>query len=119
VTTTESADRQSDLSQPRYKAFFSYSHRADAMLAPVLKSAVERFAKPWYKRRSLRIFLDETNLALTPKLWSSIESALRQTEYLILLGSPEAAASEWVKMEIEWWLSVSYTHLTLPTICSV
>lgn len=104
MATIASADQQSDLTQLPYKAFFSYSHKADAMFAPMLKSAVQRFAKPWYKRRSLRIFLDETNLALTPKLWSSIESALGKAEYLILLGSPEAAASEWVKKEVEWWL---------------
>jgi WD40 repeat protein len=103
VATIASADQQTDLAQLRYKAFFSYSHKADAMFAR-MKSRVERFAKPWYRRRSLRIFLDETNLALTPKLWSSIESALRKAEYLILLGSPEAAVSEWVKKEVEWWL---------------
>lgn len=105
MATTQSADQQSDLSPLRYKAFISYSHRADAVLAPALKAAIERFAKPWYRRRALRIFLDETNLALTPKLWSSIQLALGQAEYLILLGSPESASSEWVKMEVECWLS--------------
>jgi hypothetical protein len=105
VATVGSADQELDLSEFRYKAFLSYSHGANAMLAPSLKSAVERFATPWYKRRSLSIFLDKSSLALTPKLWSSIESALLQSEYLILLASPQAAASEWVKTEVGWWLS--------------
>ena len=32
----------------RYKAFLSYSHATDGKLAPALKVALERFAKPWY-----------------------------------------------------------------------
>ena len=31
-----------------YKAFISYSHAADNRLAPMLQSALQRFAKPFY-----------------------------------------------------------------------
>ena len=39
-----------------YDGFISYSHAADDLLAPRLQAGLQRFAKPWWKRRALRIF---------------------------------------------------------------
>jgi hypothetical protein len=55
-----------------YDGFISYSHAADDLLAPRLQSALQRFAKPWWKRRAVRIFRDESSLSANPHLWSSI-----------------------------------------------
>jgi WD40 repeat protein len=88
-----------------YNAFISYSHAADGTLAPALQSALHRFAKPWYKLRALRVFRDQTNLAVNPALWSSICEALDQSQFFILLASPEAAASPWVAKEAEYWIT--------------
>lgn len=88
----------------KYNAFISYSHAADNRLAPALQSALQRFAKPLLQARSIRVFRDETGLGLTPTLWPAIEQALGESEYFILLASPQAAASEWVRQEINWWL---------------
>ena len=88
-----------------YKAFISYSHAGDGRLAPAVQSALQRFAKPWYRLRALRIFRDKTSLAATPGLWTSIEQALSRSEFFLLLASPEAAASPWISREVEWWLS--------------
>lgn len=88
----------------RYKAFISYSHGADNRLAPALRTALHGFAKPWYRLRAMRVFRDETGLAVTPALWPSIEAALLDSEYFLLLASPDAAASEWVQREVAWWL---------------
>ena len=88
----------------RYKAFISYSHAADGKLAPALQTGLERFAKPWYRLRALRIFRDKTGLAVTPALWNSIQKALETSEFFILLASPMAAESKWVQQEIEFWL---------------
>jgi len=88
----------------RYKAFISYSHSADNRLAPALRTALHGFAKPWYRLRAMRVFRDETGLAVTPALWPSIEAALLDSEYFLLLASPDAAASEWVQREVAWWL---------------
>src|SRR5229473_3216258 len=90
-----------------YKAFISYSHAADGKLAPALQNALCRFAKPWYRRRAMRVFRDTSNLAVSPYLWSSIESALKESEYLLLLASPEAAHSEWVPKELDSFLQQS------------
>jgi hypothetical protein len=46
----------------------------------------------------------DTSLSATPHLWPSIEQALGQSRFLILLASPEAAASRWVGQEVAYWL---------------
>lgn len=88
-----------------YKAFISYSHAADGNLAPAIQYALHRIAKPWYRLRSMRIFRDQTNLSASPGLWSSIESALRDSEFFLFMASPMAAQSIWVQKEVDWWLS--------------
>jgi tetratricopeptide (TPR) repeat protein len=90
---------------PAYDAFISYSHAKDKPIAAALQSVVQRLGKPWYRRRALRVFRDDTSLSATPQLWPSIEQALAQSRFLILLASPEAAASPWVGKEVEYWLA--------------
>src|SRR3990172_7699891 len=87
-----------------YKAFMSYSHAADGELAPALQSALHRFAKSWYRLRAMRVFRDKTSLSATPELWPTIEKAMSESEYFLLLASPQAAASRWVQQEVDWWL---------------
>lgn len=89
----------------KYDAFISYSHAADGELAPSLQKAFHRIAKPIFKFRSLNVFRDETSLSATPHLWNTIEDALRQSQYLVLLASPTAAQSIWVQKEVEFWLN--------------
>jgi hypothetical protein len=76
--------------QDRYNGFLSYSHAADGSLAPKLQSALHSFAKPWYRLRAIRIFRDKTSLSASPSLWPSIEAALRNSEFLLLMASPDA-----------------------------
>jgi pSer/pThr/pTyr-binding forkhead associated (FHA) protein len=83
----------------RYRAFISYSHAVDGKLAPALQGALHQFAKPWYRPHALRVFYDQASLAANPGLWSSIQATLADSEYFILLASPEAARSEWVARE--------------------
>ena len=98
----------------RYHAFISYSHAADGKLAPSLQSGLTRFARPWNRLRAARIFRDNTSLSATPELWGSIERALTQSLYFILLASPEAAGSPWVTKEIDWWFRrKSSAHLLI------
>lgn len=88
----------------RYDAFISYSHAADGKLAPKLQQALHNFAKPWYRRRALRVFRDATSLAANPALWPAIEAALANSSWFLYLASPDAANSHWVQKEIQWWL---------------
>ncbi len=87
-----------------FDAFISYSHGADATLAPALQRALHKFTKPWYRRRALRVFRDQTSLAASPALWPAIEAALVQSRWFLYLASPQAAQSHWVGRELQWWL---------------
>ena len=89
--------------KPLYKAFISYSHSADSRLAAALQTKLERFAKPWYHPRNFRIFRDATNLSSTPGLWPTIQEALKDSEFLILMASPTSASSVWVRQELSYW----------------
>ena len=67
------------------------------------RPGLQRFAKPWWQRRALRIFRDESSLSANPHLWSSITEALDESEWFVLVAQPDAAASPWVNQEIEYW----------------
>jgi WD40 repeat protein len=99
-----------------YDAFVSYSHAADGRLAPALQTGLQRLARPWYRTRALRVFRDDTGLAVNPHLWASIVAAMDQSRYFVLLCSPEARASEWVNREIEHWLADQGADRILPVL---
>ncbi|MDX1450447.1 MAG: toll/interleukin-1 receptor domain-containing protein, partial [Acidimicrobiia bacterium] len=99
-----------------YDGFISYSHAADDLLAPRLQAGLQRFAKPWWKRRALRVFRDESSLSANPHLWSSITDALDGSEWFVLLLSEEAARSEWVGREVEYWLQHKPADRILPVV---
>ena len=96
-----------------YAAFISYSHAVSGKLAAMLQRWLERFATPWYRPRSLRIFRDSSSLSANEDLWQTIERALAASEWFILLASPEAADSKWVRREVEWWR----THRSARRMC--
>lgn len=99
-----------------YDAFISYSHEADGMLAPAVQRGLVRFAKPWFRRRALAVFRDETALSTNPDLWKSIETTLDDTRWFVLLASPAAASSQWVNREVEHWLDVHGADSVLPVV---
>jgi WD40 repeat protein len=99
-----------------YDAFISYSHAADGRLAPALQTGLQRLARPWYRTRALRVFRDDTGLAVNPHLWASIVGAMDQSRYFVLLCSPEATASPWVNREIEHWLADQGADRILPVL---
>lgn len=92
------------MSSEQFQAFISYARSTSTPLATALQGAVERFAKPWYQLRATRIFRDDTSMSANTALWSTIEGGLRQSKWLVLLATPEAAASEYVTNELRWWL---------------
>lgn len=100
----------------RYDAFISYSHSADGRLAPMLQKALQQLAKPWFRRRSLEIFRDETGLGVDPHLWGSIVRALDDSEWFLLLASPQAADSVWVNREVEHWKANRSLDRMLPVL---
>ena len=95
-----------------YDAFISYSHAKDKPIAARLQSVIQKLGKPWYRRRALRLFRDDTSLSATPHLWPMIEQALGQSRYFLLFASPEAAASKWVNKEVAHWIE----HNSIDTV---
>jgi len=88
-----------------FDAFISYCHAADGRLAQEIQRGLQRLTKSLFQRRALRVFRDETGLSTNPHLWGSIESALAQSNWFVLLASPEAASSDWVARELTTWLA--------------
>jgi len=106
----------SDSGGPVYDAFLSYSHDTDSLLAPRLQSGIQRFAKPWWRRQALRVFRDESSLSANPHLWSSITEAMDDSGWMVLLLSPDAARSEWVNREVEYWLEHKSASRIIPVL---
>jgi hypothetical protein len=99
-----------------FNGFISYSHAADGRLAPAVQRGLHQLAKPWHRRRALWIFRDQTGLAVTPALWSSIQKALDASDWFVLLASPEAADSVWVNREVEHWVASKSPDRILPVV---
>ncbi|MEJ0022962.1 MAG: toll/interleukin-1 receptor domain-containing protein [Alphaproteobacteria bacterium] len=94
----------------KYRAFISYS-RADRAWAKLLHARLEHYVLPQALRaikpglkhdtRPLKpIFRDEDELVPGQDLPARIRAGLDQSEFLIVICSPNAVASEWVDKEI-------------------
>ena len=85
--------------------FISYARAASGALAVDLQNGLERFAKPWNKLRAVRVFRDDASMSANTALWSTIQRALQDSQWFILLASPQAAESEYVNDEVTWWVT--------------
>ncbi|MFD6104590.1 TIR domain-containing protein [Nocardia salmonicida] len=83
--------------------FISYSDKPNSGVAEAIQRGLNRLNKRWGQPRALRVFLDTSNLTASPDLWSELERALASSRYFLLLASPAAAASPWVRKEVEYW----------------
>jgi len=93
----------------RYRAYISYSH-TDERWAAWLQRALESYRVPArlasrpgaepLPRRIAPVFRDREDLSSAHSLTESLVSALRDSESLILVCSPSAAASHWVNEEV-------------------
>lgn len=92
------------MTDDRFDAFISYNHAADGKLATALRDGLHKFAKPWNRRRAMRVFLDRSSLALTSSLGDALEAKLGDARYLILLASAQSAASPWCNEEARYWI---------------
>jgi tetratricopeptide (TPR) repeat protein len=87
-----------------YDAFISYSHSKDRAIAAALQRVIQTLGKPWWRLRVSRVFRDDTSLSASPTLQKSLDAALRSSRYMILLASPQSAASRWCAHEVRTWL---------------
>ena len=85
-----------------YKAFVSYKHGTSAAFAADLESALKEYAKPLLTP-PIRIFRDEKYIVPDVDLPKLIKDSLGDSEFLLLLASPDAARSPWVRDELHHW----------------
>lgn len=111
---------------PRYKAFLSYSHK-DAAAAARLHKALEGYRLPKrlvgravehgpVPQRLLPIFRDRDELPASSDLSERVRAALAQSGALIVLCSPDAAASRWVASEVETFRAL---HPQRPVLAAI
>ncbi len=97
--------------EARYRAFVSYSHR-DRVFGRRLHGQLERYVLPRRlvgrvtaqgpaPRRLTPVFRDREELSAAHDLTSEIRHALAHSDALIVVCSPNSAASPWVTREIE------------------
>lgn len=94
-----------------YDAFISYKHgEIDTKVASEVQTQLERFRIPKAIQRSTgirrinRIFRDKEELNITSDLNDTIENALQNSDYLIVICSTHTKESIWVQREIEFFL---------------
>ena len=109
-----------DDSEPsRYSAFISYSHH-DRRIAARLHRRIERYRLPRAIARATGsarlkpVFCDREELVAAADLSEAVRRALRQSEHLIVLCTPDAARSAWVGREIEYFRSIRGDDRILP-----
>ncbi len=96
--------------QAKYRAFLSYSH-ADARQAQSLHHFIEGYSIPKrlvgretnqgiIPKRLRPVFKDRDELPSASDLGSEINEALKSSEHLIVICSPDSARSRWVNEEV-------------------
>ncbi len=97
----------------RYKAFVSYSW-ADAPWGKWLLHALETYHTPKalvgkdgthgpVAARLIPLFKDREEEAAGASIGKAVEAALATSEFLIVICSPNSAASKWVNHELAWF----------------
>ena len=94
-----------------YNAFISYRHAPlDSAIATHVQRKLEHFHVPHKLKKKLkrekitRIFRDKDELPITSDLSNTIEEALFNSDFLIVLCSTNTHLSTWVEREIKLFL---------------
>ena len=109
------------MAERRYRAFISYSHR-DKRIAGWLHRALETYRLPPHlledgsDTRLHPIFKDREELPAADSLGDAIESAIRASDALIVLCSPDAARSPWIAREIDSYKRLNGDRNVFPVI---
>jgi len=109
----------------RYAAFISYRHTStDAQAAGRLHAFIESYQVPHaiYKASGIkkmgRVFRDQEELPLSSDLGGDIENALRDSEWLIVVCSPQLLESKWCMREVDYFISLGRRDHILTVLVS-
>ena len=104
----------------RHYAFISYSSK-DIKWAKRLQRMLETYRLPVRLRKEhmpdkvYPVFRDDTDLSGF-KVRPSLQRELEDSRYLIVICSPNSAASQWVNDEVEYFISLGRGDRILPFI---
>ena len=107
--------------QYKYDAFISYRHvEPDQTIAKEIHRMIESFKPPkeFYKsgkKTSFRVFRDREELAARD-LSTSIEEALKESHFLIVLCSKRTPLSEWCEKEIRTFRALHGDSRIIPVL---
>ncbi len=97
----------------RYDAFISYRHTPlDMEMAKKVHTGLETYHVPGAvkkktgKKKIQRVFRDQEELPIGSDLNDNIAGALKESEWLIVICSPNTPESYWVQKEIETFISM-------------
>ncbi|MCR5312004.1 MAG: TIR domain-containing protein [Lachnospiraceae bacterium] len=97
----------------KYNAFISYRHAPlDMEIAKKVHTGLETYKIPASVKKRLgikkinRVFRDQEELPIGSNLSDNINEALESSEFIIVICSPRTPESEWVKKEIETFISL-------------
>ncbi|MBQ3979357.1 MAG: toll/interleukin-1 receptor domain-containing protein, partial [Lachnospiraceae bacterium] len=96
-----------------YDAFISYRHAPlDMEIAKKVHTGLETYHVPGAvqkktgKKKIERVFRDQDELPIGSDLNENIAGALRESEYLVVICSPETPGSYWVAKEIDTFIEM-------------
>lgn len=108
-----------------YSAFISYRHLpTDIAAAKAVQQALETYVLPRdiQKKKNMkklnRCFRDQDELPLADDLGSSIKKALRESEWLIVICTPDLPGSNWCRKEIEYFIALERLDKIIPVLVS-
>ena len=87
-----------------FDVFISYSHDPSRTLAFALHDSLEKLSRNWYSFRALNVFLDRSSLGPTMRLEKELESIVSRSEWLVCICSENAAKSDPVTKELNWYI---------------
>ncbi|MCR5203662.1 MAG: TIR domain-containing protein [Lachnospiraceae bacterium] len=95
----------------KYCAFISYRHKElDKSIAKKIHSKIEHYTVPkemrksWGGKKLGKVFRDEEELPVSSNLSDSIYLALDNSDYLIVICTPDTPESLWVEREINYFI---------------
>jgi WD40 repeat protein len=108
-----------------YSAFISYRHLPpDTAAAKAVEKALETYRIPsdirklTGRKKLNRCFRDQDELPLADDLGASIEKALLESEWLIVICSPDLPKSAWCCREVDRFISLGRRDRIIPVLIS-
>ena len=108
-----------------YSAFISYRHLpADIAAAKAAQRALETYRIPRDiqkkigKKKLNRCFRDQDEMPLANDLGQSIEKALQESEWLIVICTPDLPKSAWCLREVDYFIEMGRRDHIIPVLVS-